>query len=120
MADETATFSAEVIGPHAPYTYRWQVRYPDGSFYDVLAGNQQELTLPNVQLSQNGLVYWLMATDSSGRSLMSNTATLNVLPTPVPVTGDSFNPLFWIAILVGSAIALWLLFRYIPRGKRRS
>ena len=110
MYGETATFSAEVLGVTGPYAYRWQVRYPDGSFYDVPGGSQPVLTLKDVQTSQNGLVYWVMVTDSTGRTMMSDTAVLTVNVEP-PQTGDSFSLPRWAALLAIAAAALWLLYR---------
>lgn len=114
---ETATFSAEALGFTGPYAYRWQVRYPNGDFEDVPGGDQPVLTMNDVQASQQGQVYWVMATDSTGRTIMSSTALLTVMVIP-PDTGDAFSLPLWASILAVISAALFMLCRRIPFGKR--
>ncbi|MDD3335570.1 MAG: hypothetical protein PHI98_08625 [Eubacteriales bacterium] len=107
---ETATLSVEVSDSNGPFTYQWQVRYPDGTWRNVPGATSPTLSIPNATQGMSGRVYWCVVYDSSLAGRSSSEATLNVLAVPnVPVTGDSF-PLFAILVLLCASALTMLLF----------
>ncbi|TAL04422.1 MAG: hypothetical protein EPO07_05130, partial [Verrucomicrobia bacterium] len=85
-----ATFTASVSGLPLP-TVQWRV---NGA--NIPGATSSSLTLTNVQFSQNGFVYSLVASNSAGQA--TNSATLYVLVPPV-ISQQPTN----LSVIAGSA-----------------
>ena len=81
---KTATFSVEAVGV-PPLSYQWKT-----NGVDVTGATSSSLTLPNVQLAQNGLSYSVTVITSAG-STNSDPAVLTVLAPPTGYAGTLFG-----------------------------
>ena len=89
-----ATFTAEAAGDPAP-GYQWQSRLgQEAAFEDIAGATSSSLTVPNVQLADNGREYRVLATNEASQ-VPSGTAKLTVVvsdpenETATAVTGQA-------------------------------
>ena len=104
VRSNNATFTASVSGLPLP-TLHWRV---NGA--DILNQTNSSLTVSNVQYSQNGFVYSLIASNVAG--LTTNSATLFVLVPPT-VTAQPTN----LSVAVGTAATFSVTASGVPSVK---
>lgn len=117
---DNATFAVTVIGNTGPHTYQWFMRYPNGLVMLLEGETGPELTLENVQLSDDGKVFWCAVYDAYGNGLLSSEALLTVLIRTIPpLTGDGW-PMEAIAGFTVCAAVLLAGYSVRKNKKRRA
>lgn len=115
--EQTAVFTCRVTGDNAPYTYQWQVRYPNGEYRTLSEATESTLLIDKISKTDTGNVYWCIVSDADGRSIMSEQATL-IVTEKIPETGDPNSPVKW-AVICGTVLLLLLLLIF-TNGRKRS
>ena len=95
---DTASFTASASGGTSPYTYRWQYRTSSsGSWTNVSSGGTSATYSLTAEARHNGYQYRCTATDKTGNTGTSGTATLYVTASTVKyrallIGQEAFSP----------------------------
>ena len=101
-AGQEAVFSVAAAGGKAPYRYQWQRMVGPDRWEDIPGANQDTYRIESVKEDQNGLTVRCVVTDQFGDYVLSDSATLTLLPQ----TGDSSQLALWLLLAAASAAVL--------------
>ena len=101
-AGQEAVFSVAAAGGKAPYRYQWQRMVGPDRWEDIPGANQDTYRIESVKEEQNGLTVRCVVTDQFGDYVLSDSATLTLLPQ----TGDSSQLALWLLLAAASATVL--------------
>lgn len=98
LVGEDASFTVQVSGGRAPYTYEWYYRqYDDAKFYKCrdkaeyyewfIGIDTNALTVHQLDETLEGSLYYCVITDADGNSVTTNTAVLNAHLHVLSITG---------------------------------
>ncbi len=110
-AGREAVFSVAAAGGKAPYRYQWQRMVGPDRWEDIPGANQDTYRIESVKEDQNGLTVRCVVTDQFGDYVLSDSATLTLLPQ----TGDSSQLALWLLLAAASAAVLVLVYRKARR-----
>ena len=106
-AGQEAVFSVAAAGGKAPYRYQWQRMVGPDRWEDIPGANQDTYRIESVKEDQNGLTVRCVVTDQFGDYVLSDSATLTLLPQ----TGDSSQLALWLLLAAASATVLVMAVR---------
>ena len=106
-AGREAVFSVAAAGGKAPYRYQWQRMVGPDRWEDIPGANQDTYRIESVKEDQNGLTVRCVVTDQFGDYVLSDSATLTLLPQ----TGDSSQLALWLLLAAASATVLVMAVR---------
>lgn len=116
--NEEAVFQVSVAGEGGPFTYQWQMRYPNGTWVNLEGETSDTLTLKSVQLKDNGNAFWCVVYDANGNGKMSGVADLTVLrKEDPPPTGDEWP---WVPVGMVTLLAIAALAGYLVWCKKNN
>lgn len=101
-AGQEAVFSVAAAGGKAPYRYQWQRMTGTDRWEDIPGANQDTYRIESVKEEHNGLTVRCVVTDQFGDYVLSDSATLTLLPQ----TGDSSQLVLWLLLALASAAVL--------------
>ena len=110
-AGREAVFSVAAAGGKAPYRYQWQRMVGPDRWEDIPGANQDTYRIESVKEEQNGLTVRCVVTDQFGDYVLSDSATLTLLPQ----TGDSSQLALWLLLAAASAAVLVMAVRKARR-----
>lgn len=99
---QEAVFTVKAAGGKAPYRYQWQRMTGTDRWEDIPGANQDTYRIESVKEEQNGLTVRCVVTDQFGDYVLSDSATLTLLPQ----TGDSSQLALWLLLALASAAVL--------------
>ena len=106
-AGREAVFSVAAAGGKAPYRYQWQRMVGPDRWEDIPGANQDTYRIESIKEDQNGLTVRCVVTDQFGDYVLSDSATLTLLPQ----TGDSSQLALWLLLAAASATVLVMAVR---------
>ena len=117
---ETVSFSVEVTGGTAPYSYQWQVWNPKTRKWVDLEGyTTAEISRENIEKEWDGAKFRCVITDRAGNTVTSEEATLKVVEN-MPDTGDHSDLALYLAVAaLALALMAWLRKRQAGRSEAR-
>lgn len=101
-AGQEAVFTVKAAGGKAPYRYQWQRMTGTDRWEDIPGANQDTYRIESVKEEHNGLTVRCVVTDQFGDYVLSDSATLTLLPQ----TGDSSQLTLWLLLALASAAVL--------------
>lgn len=101
-AGQEAVFTVKAAGGKAPYRYQWQRMTGTDRWEDIPGANQDTYRIESVKEEHNGLTVRCVVTDWFGDYVLSDSATLTLLPQ----TGDSSQLTLWLLLALVSAVVL--------------
>ena len=111
-AGQEAVFTVKAAGGKAPYRYQWQRMVGPDRWEDIPGANQDTYRIESVKEDQNGLTVRCVVTDQFGDYVLSDSATLTLLPQ----TGDSSQLTLWLLLALSAAAVVAVVYR---KGRRR-
>ena len=111
-AGQEAVFTVKAAGGKAPYRYQWQRMTGTDRWEDIPGANQDTYRIESVKEEHNGLTVRCVVTDQFGDYVLSDSATLTLLPQ----TGDSSQLTLWLLLALSAAAVVAVVYR---KGRRR-
>ncbi|MBP3522853.1 MAG: hypothetical protein J6M56_04700 [Clostridia bacterium] len=111
-AGQEVVFSVAAAGGEKPYSYQWQRMTGTDRWENIPGAKEDTYRIESVKEEHNGLTVRCVVTDRFGDYVLSDSATLTLLPQ----TGDSAQLTLWLLLALASAAALVMAGR---RGRSR-
>lgn len=107
---ESASFSVKVTGGVGPYSYQWQIwDSKHKKWVDIPGYNDSTMSREKVEKKWNGCRFRCVVTDRTGKSVISDAATLTVRDSVD--TGDHSNLPLYLAVAFAALALFWWLGR---------